>query len=615
MTKHLAKWLILIILMVCGFTYIPMSGYITGHFACPTDPLYGAKGDGVTDDTAAVQAAVTAVGNAGGGVVAFAPGTYLINNGHIIIPSNVTMDGLALGSVTILCSRATGSNYYGIFTNADRVNGNDNITIKNLIFHRTVQVSFFDEHIYMRHARHLLIDHCSFIGVSQLVPTGAKGLSLDQPLYSTISNNYFSLIPNNAIVITGIGNTSTYSQIINNVVICRNEPGNDPLILTADGVTVEGNYFFGGTNEIATENGVVCSGNEFIGNTFCASLLELRGQKDCIVTGNYFNPDPANGNSSGIFAIQDNPGQRSLENLVISNNVVFGGAGITVGLNSDTPGLDVTIEGNILEGSGTTSTTASKGITTYLINNLIVRGNTVNTSWDGGLQILTCNSPIIDANIVINPVYTTSVGFQEGIWLWRCQNPVVTCNKVIDKNVSSLLLYGYAIEVNYGIEFCDNSLLSYSGAAQLMTKKTSTISFTKKSGNIVNMIPVDPTVRFAAAVPTADTWHAQQVIWSTVATSSNPMGWYCTAGGTFSTYSSTGNTTTGSPVITSVPSTSGLQAGQYVSVAAGFATTGPYMVLELTANSITINALATGNRRGTAVTCPAPTFKAMPNYP
>lgn len=42
------------------------------------DPLYGAVGDGSTDDDAAIQAAITAAATAGGGIVFFPEGTYKI---------------------------------------------------------------------------------------------------------------------------------------------------------------------------------------------------------------------------------------------------------------------------------------------------------------------------------------------------------------------------------------------------------------------------------------------------------------------------------------------------------------------------------------------------------
>ena len=38
---------------------------------------FGAKGDGITKDTKAVQAAIDAAGAAGGGTVELGPGTYL----------------------------------------------------------------------------------------------------------------------------------------------------------------------------------------------------------------------------------------------------------------------------------------------------------------------------------------------------------------------------------------------------------------------------------------------------------------------------------------------------------------------------------------------------------
>jgi parallel beta-helix repeat protein len=56
---------------------------------------YGATGDGVTDDTVAIQAAFTAAGAAGGGVVFFPKGNYLVS-ATIVWPAGATIR--ALGS-------------------------------------------------------------------------------------------------------------------------------------------------------------------------------------------------------------------------------------------------------------------------------------------------------------------------------------------------------------------------------------------------------------------------------------------------------------------------------------------------------------------------------------
>lgn len=69
--------------------------YGTSHTNLPIyyaeDPLYGAVGDGVTDDTAAWNAALAAAGSAGGGIVAGCPGhTYLVSS-SLAVASNTTM--------------------------------------------------------------------------------------------------------------------------------------------------------------------------------------------------------------------------------------------------------------------------------------------------------------------------------------------------------------------------------------------------------------------------------------------------------------------------------------------------------------------------------------------
>lgn len=70
-----------------------------------TDEAYGAVGDGVADDTAAVQAAITAVSGAGGGIVYLPPGTYLVSS--ITVPAKVRLIG-ASRQTTVIKKSANG---------------------------------------------------------------------------------------------------------------------------------------------------------------------------------------------------------------------------------------------------------------------------------------------------------------------------------------------------------------------------------------------------------------------------------------------------------------------------------------------------------------------------
>lgn len=92
---------------------------------------HGAKADGVTDDTAAIQSAIN------DGNVTFPSGTYLVSN-QISIPSNRYIK-LMPGAILIrkantgqqCASTYTNANF---FVNSDVVGGNENITIEGGVF-------------------------------------------------------------------------------------------------------------------------------------------------------------------------------------------------------------------------------------------------------------------------------------------------------------------------------------------------------------------------------------------------------------------------------------------------------------------------------------------------
>lgn len=61
---------------------------------------FGATGDGVTDDVAAINAAITYVSGAGGGIVWVPKGTYIVST-PVILRTDVTLQGMGIGATII----------------------------------------------------------------------------------------------------------------------------------------------------------------------------------------------------------------------------------------------------------------------------------------------------------------------------------------------------------------------------------------------------------------------------------------------------------------------------------------------------------------------------------
>src|SRR5688572_21483988 len=70
---------------------------------------FGARGDGVTDDTAACQAAIAACAAAGGGVVYFPAGRYKLTT-TLTSTSSVTLVGDGIGKTTLYMPAANFTN-------------------------------------------------------------------------------------------------------------------------------------------------------------------------------------------------------------------------------------------------------------------------------------------------------------------------------------------------------------------------------------------------------------------------------------------------------------------------------------------------------------------------
>jgi len=78
----------LLVLATCIFFLAASAGTLYAAANC-NPRTYGAKGDGVAKDTAAIQAAIDACERQGGGTVTLTPGTYL--SAPIVLKSNITL--------------------------------------------------------------------------------------------------------------------------------------------------------------------------------------------------------------------------------------------------------------------------------------------------------------------------------------------------------------------------------------------------------------------------------------------------------------------------------------------------------------------------------------------
>lgn len=62
---------------------------------------FGAKGDGSTDDSAAIDSALSSLAGAGGGTLFFPPGNFIMHTDTLIPPSNSIMQGSGIDATTI----------------------------------------------------------------------------------------------------------------------------------------------------------------------------------------------------------------------------------------------------------------------------------------------------------------------------------------------------------------------------------------------------------------------------------------------------------------------------------------------------------------------------------
>lgn len=247
---------------------------------------FGAKGDGTTDDTAAIQAAITATTT---GRLWVPPGTYKVCTGlPIVITSDLVMEGAgwhdsapdATGSSFKVCGGI--ANTIDVFVVRPGTSAINNVVFRNFgIASLSGATGRYPIHLdgSTGEIRHSIFDHLSIYTQSAFAAIygDGTGLSSGTPTMSDITHSFLS----GGIVLTAAGDTV---RIRDNMIIGSGLPaldisfqaGSSTLIFSGNNVQADGGIHVGTASVAAQfiENEIETLGT-FTGSN--GSLLDIDG--------------------------------------------------------------------------------------------------------------------------------------------------------------------------------------------------------------------------------------------------------------------------------------------------------------------------------------------------
>lgn len=402
---------------------------------------FGAVGDGVTDDTTEIQAALDALDAAGGGRLVFPLGTYLISS------TLTPYDGVnwrGEGATIKLANSANTRMVYG--------NQVSNVTIEGITFNQnsannTIDATEaknciqFTDTTNVTQCTKIRIFNCNILNaITDAVCFGAA-------TYSSVENCYIENAGRHGISLLGGSlKPSEYNTFNSNRIKTTGGAGIIPMgtgrYNTVSGNTIEdtGNGILG-----AGGDGIACYSQDNYGNCITGNVITNAGNHGIhvggdyqVVSGNTINEVATVFSGASGILVGSEAGDPAAQYISITGNTVnCSNANVNAGIDVKDWANNITITGN------TVHNTATVGISLDDGSLYTVTGNSVLGSGTVGMTLNNVTRSTISGNLIAN-------SNQNGISLTTSDQNTFTGNMIFNSGVSVGGGTGYAMKIDSG---------------------------------------------------------------------------------------------------------------------------------------------------------------------
>lgn len=460
---------------------------------------FGAVGDGVADDTAAIKAALATNPS----TLLFPAGTYKITSTEvapITVGSNIAIIGYG-ATIQCLTSRVLG---------AFKITGS-NVTVEGLCFDgndTSLNVLMIGDTASQVALRKVEVKRCkqqagdAAFAVGILVQCGSQNVSIDECYVHHIDASVTGIA--RGILGTGYGTSATHFDklVINGGLIENITPSAD-----ADGIVFQ-------PDDTVTD--VNSSVNNVRFRTCAKRAIKIMASGVSVNGGEVTLP--VSGGYAGVSVYGDRCKVRAMK---ITGG--FAEHGIDIGSTATTCGSDTLIDGVTIE---MTSQATNDGIrvygdATHLVNDVLIVNVKVKTVRHG--VHLSCAGSRVT---VISPTITNTT--QNGVYNAGSGGTYSSQVSVIGGNFASIT--GYTVRNDGGTLFnAVGNLSDQSGTG-------SHGNLSVRSNFAGNLIAGQNVQGSGTVAPTAGTWDNGDFIWNTNPSGYGVVGWECTVSGTPGTW-------------------------------------------------------------------------------